>query len=261
MTTTGATTFTTTERMIDGVHGNATDLRTTAQPAIAAGLAELDILVMNVSDLTDGGATGGQDLADLAGGHAQEGVFAFLGDELRVGAGGTAKLAALAGVQFDVVHDGTGRNLLERHGVAGLDVSALARQDGVALVQADGSQDVALFAVSIVQQRDAGAAVRIVFDLGNLGGNAELVALEIDDAVERLVSAAATAGSDSTVVVATGLLGQALGQRLLGSGPGDLGKVGDRLEPAARRSRLQLTGCHCYTPSKISILSPAASLT
>ena len=43
-------------------------------------------------------------------------------------------------------------------------------------------QDVALFAVRVVDQRDARRAVRVVLNRGDLAGHAELVALEVDDA-------------------------------------------------------------------------------
>ena len=66
---------------------------------------------------------------------------------------------------------------------------------------------------------------RIVLDRSDLGGHAVLVALEVDDAVTTLYAAALVADGDATVVVATGLLGQGLEERLLGLGARDLGEI------------------------------------
>ena len=97
-----------------------------------------------------------------------------------------------------------------------------------------GREDVALLAVRVVQQGDAGRAVRVVLDRRDLGRHAVLVALEVDHAVAALVAAALVPGRDAPVVVAAALLGQRLQQRLLGRRRGDLREVGDRLEPATR---------------------------
>ena len=64
----------------------------------------------------------------------------------------------------------------------------------VARLQAVRGQDVALLAVDVVQQGDAGRAVRIVLDRIDLGRNAVLVAAEVDQPVRPLVAAAADAG-------------------------------------------------------------------
>ena len=60
MTAAGGSSFTTAQRMVDGVHGDAADLGTAVQPAIAAGLAKADVFVLHVADLTDGGDAGGR---------------------------------------------------------------------------------------------------------------------------------------------------------------------------------------------------------
>ena len=63
--------------------------------------------------------------------------------------------------------------------------------DRVADLQADRLQDVALLAVGVGQQRDARRAVRVVLDRRDLRRDVALVALEVDDAVDPLVAAAA----------------------------------------------------------------------
>ena len=58
-----------------------------------------------------------------------------------------ADLAALARAQLDVVHRGADRDEAKRHGVAGLDVGAVAALDGVADVQPARGEDVGLLAI------------------------------------------------------------------------------------------------------------------
>ena len=182
-TTTGRAALATTERVVDGVHGDTTGLRADALPAVAAGLADLDQLVLAVADLADGGPAVDQHAAHLGGRHAQGGELALLGDQLHGDAGRAGHLAALAGAQLDVVHGGTDGDVAQRQGVARLDVGALAARHVVADVQALRGQDVGLLAVGVVQQGDAAGAVGVVLDGGDLGGHAVLDALEVDDAV------------------------------------------------------------------------------
>lgn len=106
MTAAGASAFTTAEGMVNGVLSDTTDFRTAVEPAVAAGLAEMNVLMADVAYLTDSGDAGGEDLAHFAGRQTQEDVLVFLADKLSVGAGGAAHLAALAGIHLNVVHNG-----------------------------------------------------------------------------------------------------------------------------------------------------------
>ena len=91
-------------RMVDGVHGLAARLRAHAQVALAAGLADRDVLVVGVADHADRRAAGGAHLAHLAGGQAQRRVVALLGHQLHADAGGARELRAAARLELDVVH-------------------------------------------------------------------------------------------------------------------------------------------------------------
>ena len=85
-------------------------------------------------------------------------------------------------------------------------MSASAARHLVADVEADGGEDVALFAVCIDEEGDVRAAVGIVLDALDRCGDAVLIALEIDDAVLALVAAADVADRDPAgVVSAAGL--------------------------------------------------------
>src|ERR1700722_9413458 len=94
MATARALALTTAVRVVDRVHGDTANRRTLALPAVAARLAELDVAVLRVSDLTDGRAALDRHPADFAGRHAERRVRAFLGQQLNPGAGRPCDLGA-----------------------------------------------------------------------------------------------------------------------------------------------------------------------
>src|SRR5699024_412168 len=116
----------------------------------------------------------------------------------------------------------------------------------VTLLQLVGRDDVALRAVHVVEQRDAGRAVRVVLDVRDARLHAVLVmATEVDDAVLALVTAALVAGGHTTVAVASAFFREGTEKRLLRRRPGHFDEVGDGAATAARRRRLVLTDSHC----------------
>ena len=147
-------------------------------------------------------------------------------------------------MHLDVVHVGTNGDAAQSEGIAGLDVGLVARFDHVALLDAHGSEDVTLFTVGIVQKSNAGGTVGIVFDFGDAGGNAHLVALEVDDAVQTLMTAATATARNAAVVVAAALLAQTFGERLFRRRSGDLSEVGYSLETTSSRGRFHLQNSH-----------------
>src|SRR5690606_1716253 len=133
--TTGGLALTTTVRVVDGVHRDTADGRAHALPALAAGLAPVDVRLLSVADLADRRAAAHVDVADLARRQTQLGVGALLGDETHRGAGRAGALGAPAGLELDRVHDRADRDVLERQVVADLDVGARAVLDDVALLE------------------------------------------------------------------------------------------------------------------------------
>src|SRR4051794_25832389 len=233
-------------RVVDGVHGDAASLGPLAPVPRAAGLAQLDQLVLGVADRADRGPRLHRHQPHFARGKPQRGVLALLGHQLDRGARRAADLAAAPGGELDVVQRRTRRDGPQGKAVAHLDLGALARRDRRADPQPRRRQDVALLAVGVVQQRDVGAAVGVVLDRGHLGGNAVLEPLEVDLAVATLVPATAVAGGDPALGVAPAGLRDPLGERLLGLGLGDLRVVGPGGEPASWRGWLVLAYGHLF---------------
>src|SRR5215212_6494854 len=229
VTTTRGLALATTVRVVDRVHDHTTDGRALALPAHAAGLAPVDVRLLGIADLADGGAAADVDVAHLAGRHPQLGARAFLRDELCADAGRAGDLGTATGPELDAVDRRTDRDVAQRQVVARLDVGADARLDRGALLHAHRRDDVALLAVGVVQQRDPRSAVGVVLDVGDLRGDAVLVvATEVDHAVGTLVAATLVTGGDPALVVAAALLGQRTHQRLLRRRSRHLDEVGDR---------------------------------
>ena len=212
--------------------------------ALAAGLADVHVLMVDVADLADRGDAVHGNVAHFAGRQAHQSVFALFRHQLRHVAGAAHQLRALAGVQLDVVDNGADGDIGERQAVARLDVGACAAHHGVAHLQAFRSNDVALFAVLILHQRNVRGTVGVVLQRLDNGGHIHLVALKVNDAVLRAVAAAMMADGDAAQVVAAGGFFHRLEQASLGL---DLGKnriVGHGHAAAARRSRFILFDSH-----------------
>src|SRR5690349_818789 len=250
-------------RVVDGVHRGTAHRRTLALPAAAPRLADGDVLVVDVADLTDRRAAGERHPAQLAGWQPKHSEPLVLRDELDPGAGASRELAALAGLQLDVVHERARRDALERERVPGFDVGAGAGLDRRADLQPSRSEDVGLRPVGVVEERDAGRAVGVVLDRSHLRRHTVLDALEVDLAVAALVPAALVAPGDAAVRVAATALLQRLDQALLRLALRDLVERRDRHEAAAGRRRLVLADGHqeTWAPSKISIDSPSRTCT
>ena len=221
MTTTRGPTLAAAHGVVDGVHHDAAVVRATAEPAGAAGLAELHAAVVAVAEGAHGRAAVDVDPADLTGGQADLRPVAFAGHQAGADTGGADQLAAAADLDLDVVDHRADRDDLERQAVARLDVGGLVADHGVADAQALGGQDVALVAVREVDEGDEAGAVRVVLDGRDLARDAEVVALEVDRAVQLLVTATAEARGDAAVVVVPGVIVEVLDQRAVRNVGGD----------------------------------------
>lgn len=128
------------------------------------GLAEGDVLMVDVAHLADGRHAVGREIPKLAGGEPDQSVLALFRHELSHVAGCTDELGAFVGVHFHIVDKGTDRDVCHGKSIAGLDVGVSAAPDNVAHFQAVGSKDVTLFAVLVLQQRNVSRTIGVVLD-------------------------------------------------------------------------------------------------
>ena len=201
------------------------------------------------------------DAAQLARGHSHDRVVAFLREQLGRCAGRADELAAAAQRELDVVNGRADGDTRQRDRVADAHRRLRPALDRIADLQAERRQDVALLAVLVMDERDARAAVRVVFDGRDLARHPVLVALEVDLPVELPVAAALVPRGDAALVVATGMRLNRLDERLLGLSGRDLVEAGDRHEAPSGGCGLELSKRHQTLPNSPSIFWPAPSVT
>lgn len=131
-------------RVVDRVHDGTADGRAHVHVTLTAGLADDDVGVIGVADLTDGGAAGNEDAAHLGGRHTDDSVLALLTHQLAGVTGGTGDSSALARLELDGVDERTDGDVGEGQSVARLDVGVRTGHDGLTDLEALGGQDVAL---------------------------------------------------------------------------------------------------------------------
>src|SRR6185436_2277600 len=108
-------------------------------------------------------------------------------------------------LQLHVVEIQALGDVLERHRIADLRLTGTAEAGDLGTdAEILGGQDVALGAVSVVHQRDAAVAVRIVFDADHGADDVDLAALEVDHAVEARVAITLVPDRDPTGAVTPG---------------------------------------------------------
>ena len=222
----GLTALTTAHRVVNGVHDNATVARTATQVTATTGLtADLEV-VLGIGDNADSGTASLENHAHLARGHLDDGVLAITRHQLSVSASRADHLGALARTEFDVVDQSTEGDFGEGKGVADFRSDTITGHDGLSNLETLGAEDVALFAVSIADEGDAGTAVGVVLDGLDSSCDTVFVALEVDEAVELFVTTADIAHGHLTLVVAAARFADAVHEALLGLGSGDI-VVGD----------------------------------
>ena len=109
-------------RVIAGVHYGTADCRTNAHVSLLTCLTDLNSVVLDVADLSDGCLALKTDITNLAGGESYLSDAVLLRDELCCNACSACELCALTGVELDVVDNSTYRNVLYRKCVTGLDI-------------------------------------------------------------------------------------------------------------------------------------------
>jgi len=223
MTASGVSAFATTHRMRHGVHRRTTHTRANSLPAIAAGLADDNAGVFAVADHTDGGSAAAGNTANFAAWQSDLGPASFSGVKRCTHAGTAAELSAATGLHLDVVHHCAERNCAEWHAVTDVGLDPQTAFDAGSGRQPLWGENITLFPVGILNQSDAGRAIGVVLDMSHGANHAVFVSLEIDDAIESLVTTTTVLGGNLALVVTSTLLLVADAEFFLGA----LAAVGD----------------------------------
>src|SRR5258706_5170680 len=196
MASTVAAAFTTTQRMVDRVHRLGTGVRANAAVAVAPGLAETDVDPVQVGELSDRRPAGAADTPHFARRQDNDRPLAFFRAQTSDAAGAAHQLAALPRVHLDIVNFQAGRHVRQRHRVADLGRGIDPAHHRRAHPQAVGAEDVRLGPIRVLDQRDEGRAVRVILDRLDARLDAVLKPLEVDDAIQLLIAAAAVLCGD-----------------------------------------------------------------
>ena len=183
-------TLATAHRVIDRVHNHSAHVRATSLPASPAGLATGDVHVVDVADLANRGETILVDPAHFARGHFYQRVTAFKVVQNRLLTGAPCDLSAATRAQLDIVNARSKRNGPEWQGIAKFGCSIVAGTDFRSDLKTVRGQDVADFAIAVLNKSDSGRAIGIVFDADYFRGYAMFPALEINLAIMLFVTAA-----------------------------------------------------------------------
>lgn len=238
-------TFTTTVRVVHCVHRDTEHLRAATHPADAACLTNGDQVVFWVGNRSDRCCAFLADTAHFGAWKLDDGEVTIDTNERCGRSGGADDLAAATRVHLDVEDLVSDRDELHLHAVARLHLRALAGNDLIACLHALRSQNVALLAVHVVNQRDACRAVWIVFQCNDRRRNVHFVRLaEVDVTEQTLVSSTAVADGDAALAVATGNALLTAYKALLRALLAQIREVGDRHLTSSRSRWFSLLHRH-----------------
>src|SRR3989441_447133 len=232
------------ERVVDGVHHRAAHRRAEAEPAHPTRLPDRYVLVVEVAHLPDRRHAVDRPHPHLARRQLERRPLALLRQELRLRAGAPAHLRAAARLELHVVNERADRDVAERQRVARQDVGLRSRHDRVAHFEAERRDDVALLAVTVVEQCEPCGAIGIILDPRHARRDAELLTPEVHRAEHALRPAAAVAHGDPPVRIAPARPPLGREQALLRLLSGDFLGRDVREVPAGRRGRLDGADSH-----------------
>ena len=95
------------------------------------------------------------------------------------------------------------RDIFQRYGVTGFNVRILTADNGIAHDHFMRGNHIPLFAIQIIDQRNPGGSVRIIFNGRNLAWNICLVASEINQSVFFLMTTPDMTAGDTPITIAS----------------------------------------------------------
>ena len=166
----GGLSFTAAVGVVAGVHDRAANGGTDALVTGLTGFTYIYIDMIDIADLTNGCGAVYRNISHFSRGETDKSVFvALFTHKLSHTAACSGKLGSLAGIKLNIVDEGTGGDAGKGKGVAGYNVGVGSVFHLVAHFKSLRSDDVALFAVLILNEGDVGGTVGILLK-GKHGG-------------------------------------------------------------------------------------------
>jgi hypothetical protein len=203
--------FTTTVWVVSWRLDNTTNVGSSSLTSALSSLTKLLVLVLSVTNFTNGGAASVMHHAHFAGWQSERHIVSFLSHHLSGGPSGTDNLSALSWLEFDVVNQRTKRDVLQHETVARQNVGPFSATNLSSHSYTLWCENVSLLTIGVLKQGDAARSVWIVFDRSYRRVHRVFLSLKVDDSILSLASAALVEARDSAVVVTSAALLQTLG--------------------------------------------------
>jgi hypothetical protein len=207
MTATGGAPFATTMRVIHRVHRNTTNRWPYTTPARRTGLAQLAGTVFFIPNLTYRSAAGYMNSTHFARAQAYLGIISVTRHELSRCPSRASDLPTLTWPHLNVVHHRAHGNTAEWHAITRLYGRLLSGEHRITNGHAFCRENIATFAVNITNQCNVSRTIGVVLQALYLTKYIHFIALEIYQAIVRLVSTTLVTPSNTPEIVATATMG------------------------------------------------------
>jgi hypothetical protein len=189
--------------VIHRVHHTTPNFWTPTLPAFATCLAEAGIANIRIANLTDRGIALSAYHPNFPRRELEGNKVSFLSGHLSTSSGCPYQLPPPSRNQFHIVNYCTQGNIAKRQSITDLNRSVWPRANYGSYCQTSRMKNVSLFPVLIVEQRNTGVAVGIIFNRRNLSWNCVLITVEINNAVKPLMATTTMpTGNNSTIIAA-----------------------------------------------------------
>jgi len=188
-------------RVIDRVHGHATNGGSDTSPTCSAGFTKLAKIVFSVTNFAEGCTTFHMNATNFTGAKAKLSIAALTSEKLGTAARGPGKLSPFSGKHLDAVNGRTHWNIANGQSVAWPDGRLWATHKGGSDLETFRGNDVTTLAVCIAEKSNVRAPVGVVLNTLNLGWNSIFKTAEVDNPVMLLMPTPTVTGSNATKVI------------------------------------------------------------
>jgi len=137
--------------MINRVHGLAPDVRSSAHVPFSTGLAKFDILMVGITQTTDGRPALFANHPHFPARQYDSDPITFLGQDSRYAAGASDQLSSLARAHLDIMNLKPRRDACQRHGVARLGLTRIAAFHQITNLYPERTENIPFLPVRIMQ--------------------------------------------------------------------------------------------------------------